>query len=58
MHEHEDEPGNQPDQGRQNEERQEDTPTGAGEATRKGTVGGNSNDNRTDRERASDASDE
>jgi hypothetical protein len=40
---------------RQNEQRQEDTPAGAGESSRKGTVGGNSNDHRTDQDRAADA---
>jgi hypothetical protein len=40
---------------RQNEQRQEDNPSGAGSTSREGTVGGNSNDNRTDQERAADS---
>lgn len=39
---------------RENEQRQEDNPSGAGGAPREGTVGGNSNDDRTDQERAAD----
>jgi hypothetical protein len=38
---------------RQHEQRQEDSPSGAGGASREGTVGGNSNDSRTDQERSS-----
>ena len=42
---------------RQNEQRQEDNPTGTA-SKREGTVGGTSNDNRTDRERSADADEE
>ena len=37
---------------RQHEQRQEDSPSGAGGAKRQGNVGGNSNDGRTDQERS------
>jgi hypothetical protein len=39
---------------RDNEQRQQDNPAGAEETKRPGTVGGLSNDNRTDEERASE----
>lgn len=38
---------------RQHEHRQDDSPSGAGGSTREGSVGGNSNDSRTDQERSS-----
>jgi hypothetical protein len=38
---------------REHEQRQQDSPSGAGGAAREGTVGGNSNDGRTDQDRSS-----
>jgi hypothetical protein len=37
---------------RQHEQQQQDSPSGAGGSSREGTVGGNSNDSRTDQERS------